>query len=261
MAHLGRVRSVSKIKAELLRPALTSVFEVEIPVPNFSPGLQTSDTLNLMCSEASLPGSSLATMEINNDFVGVTERYAHRKVFDDRLDLTFYVDAKEYLPIKFFEAWMKSVVNEDTDEAKSRYYSYKLRYPDDYTANQGLKVRKFEKDRRQTLEYEFFRSYPIQITSMPVSYEASSLLKCTVSMTYLRYLIVDSRNATPNILNPVLQAQQNTVNVAGLLGGLVNAGVDAITGNDTLGDIAGAVTTAQLGQAWGPRGDGTFGLL
>jgi len=261
MAQLGRVRSVSNIKSDLLRPALTSVFEVEIPVPNFSPGLRTSDKLNLMCSEASLPGSSLATMELTNDFVGVTERYAHRKVFDDRLDLTFYVDAKEYAPIKFFETWMQSVVNEDTREARSRYYAYTLKYPDDYVANQGLKVRKFERDRQQSLEYEFFRAYPIQITSMPVSYDASSLLKCTVSMTYLRYLIVDSHNAPPNILDPIVQAQQNNINVAGLLGGLVNAGVDAITGNDTLGDIAGAVTTAQIGQAWGPRGDGTFGLL
>ena len=108
MAQLGKVRSVSKIKSDLLRPALTSVFEVEVPIPNLSPGLQTNDTLNLMCSEASLPGSSLATMEINNDFTGVTERYAHRKVFDDRLDLTFYVDASEYLPIQFFETWSLS---------------------------------------------------------------------------------------------------------------------------------------------------------
>ena len=244
MAQLGRARSVSKIKAELLRPALTSVFEVEIPVPNVSPELQTSDSLNLMCSEASLPGSSLATMEINNDFVGVTERYAHRKVFDDRLDLTFYVDAREYLPIKFFETWIKSVVNEDTQDAKSPYYSYELRYPDDYTANQGLKVRKFEKDRKQSLEYEFFRSYPIQITSMPVSYDGSSLLKCTVSMTYLRYLIVDSTNAprssASTVINtPTQQARRNTISFGGIVGGLVNAGVDALTGNDLLGDIAG----------------------
>ena len=239
MAQLGKVRSVSKIKSDLLRPALTSVFEVEVPIPNLSPGLQTNDTLNLMCSEASLPGSSLATMEINNDFTGVTERYAHRKVFDDRLDLTFYVDASEYLPIQFFEAWMKSVVNEDVTNAKAKNYSYRLNYPDNYVADQGLKVRKFEKDRRQSLEYEFFRSYPIQITSMPVSYEASSLLKCTVSMTYLRYLIVDSTDSLYDAsLNPL---QQANFNAGGIVGGLVNAGVDRLTGNDLLGDIAGGV--------------------
>ena len=124
-------------------------------------------------------------------------------------------------------------------DAKSKNYSYRLNYPDNYVADQGLKVRKFEKDRRQTLEYEFFRSYPIQITSMPVSYEASSLLKCTVSMTYLRYLIVDS-NKSP--YDPSLDAvQQAKFNAGGLVGGLVNAGVDRLTGNDVLGDIAGGV--------------------
>jgi hypothetical protein len=32
-------------------------------------------------------------------------------------------------------------------------------------------------------------SYPISITSMPVSYDASSLLKCTVSFSYIRYYV------------------------------------------------------------------------
>ena len=134
---------------------------------------------------------------------------------------------------------MKSVVNEDVIDAKSKNYSYRLNYPDNYVADQGLKVRKFEKDRRQSLEYEFFRSYPMQITSMPVSYEASSLLKCTVSMTYLRYLIVDSTDSTLSAsLNPI---QQANFNAGGIVGGLVNAGIDKLTGNDLLGDIAGGV--------------------
>ena len=249
MAQLGKARSVSKIKSELLRPATTSVFEVEIPVPNSAAGLKTNDKLNLMCSEASLPGSSLATMEINNDFVGVTERYAHRKIFDDRLDLTFYVDAKEYAPIRFFETWMKSVVNEDISDAKSKSYHYELSYPDSYIADQGLKVRKFEKDRKQLLEYEFFRAYPIQITSMPVSYEASSLLKCTVSMTYLRYLITsvvtDNR---ASLFDPLSQASRNNF-FASLVGRLVDAGVDAVTGNDLLGDIAGGIASGMIQSA------------
>ena len=35
----------------------------------------------------------------------------------------------------------------------------------------------------------FVRAFPIAVASMPVSYDASSLLKCTVSMTYIRYYI------------------------------------------------------------------------
>tara|TARA_B100001250_G_scaffold165202_1_gene142208 strand:- start:336 stop:1094 length:759 start_codon:yes stop_codon:yes gene_type:complete len=242
MAQLGKVRSISDVKANLLRPALTSVFEVEIPIPRGSFGLKTNEKLNLMCSDASLPGSSIATMEVTNDFVGVTERYAHRRVFDDRIDLSFYVDAKEYLPIKFFETWLKFVVNEGPG-ARSRSYSYNLNYPNDYIADQGLIVRKFEKDRAQVLEYEFIRAYPIQITSMPVSYESSSLLKCTVSMTYLRYL--SSYSKAPNsttLSGAITQAAQNAQEFASsVVGGLVNAGVDQLTGNDLLGDVAGGI--------------------
>ena len=35
----------------------------------------------------------------------------------------------------------------------------------------------------------FIGAYPISVSSMPVSYDSSSLLKCSVSMTYLRYVI------------------------------------------------------------------------
>ena len=45
--------------------------------------------------------SSMATANLDNDFTGVSEKYAHRRVFDETIDLTFYCDAKEYLPIRF----------------------------------------------------------------------------------------------------------------------------------------------------------------
>jgi hypothetical protein len=118
------VRNIANIKSNLLHPALTSHFEVKIPIPKgFSDnpryltemvcldfGGSKQDQLNLMCSEATLPGSNLATFEINDNFHGVTERHAYRRVYDDRIDLTFYVDADNYIPIKYFETWMKYVV-------------------------------------------------------------------------------------------------------------------------------------------------------
>ena len=36
-------------------------------------------------------------MDINNDRTGVTEKHAYRRMFDDRIDFTFYVDASNYL--------------------------------------------------------------------------------------------------------------------------------------------------------------------
>lgn len=206
-------RTIAQIKSGLLRPALTSHFEVQIPVGTGNlntllkgvagdTGLQ--DLLNISCSDASLPGSSIATFELQNDFTGVTERYAHRRMYDDRIDFTFYVDAERYLPIRFFEAWMRYVTGEsgprtDTSQVtlKDSRYHYRMNFPKDYRCEDGLKIIKFERDYEtklpqhghSSLEYEFVGAYPISVSSMPVSYDASNLLKCTVSMTYLRYVI------------------------------------------------------------------------
>ena len=234
-------RSVSDIKTNLLAPALTSHFEVGIDVPSGLSGWRGQNRqgkIQLMCSEASLPGSSLATHQIDNDFHGVTERHAYRRLYDDRLDLTFYVDAKNYLPIKFFEDWISYITNENKRDARSNSYTYRMKYPDTYTVA-GLKVTKFEKDYRQALTYQFIKSFPIQITSMPVSYDGSDLLKCSVAMTYIRY-VVDSRIRPEGGGGVINILQQSLANAAG---GFVNDLVDDITGNDFLGDVAGAVVT------------------
>lgn len=198
-------RTVASIKANLLRPALTSHFEVEIAAPSngeFKKFLKYNgvnykqEQLNLLCSEATLPGSRLATLEINNDFTGVTERHAYRRVYDEGIDFTFYVDAENYLPIRFFETWIKFIVDEGIGKqsdknagSKDPHYFYRARYVEEYVAS-GLKVIKFERDYKgQTLEYEFIKSFPTSVTSIPVSYDASSLLKCTVTMTYIRYVL------------------------------------------------------------------------
>lgn len=234
---MPKARTVDKIKSEILQPATTSHFEVSIPKP---PGLSDGvlnangvnfpleqEKLNLLCSEAFLPGSSLATLELDNDYTGVTERHAYRRVYDDRIDLTFYVDAKNYLPIKFFETWIKYISGEEISEKPDRgvgvgakNYFYRMRYPDDYTADKGLQVTKFEKDLSSvnggsSLVYKFVRAYPISITSMPVSYDSSSLLKCTVSLTYIRYFFSSvsyKGTATKNLnKNPEQQAAYNAI--------------------------------------------------
>ena len=98
------------------------------------------------------------------------------------------------------------------------------RYPQGeggYIANQGLKVTKFEKDQSNgggALEYKFVNVFPLAINSMPVSYDASSLLKCTVSMSYIRYIVKSIPTPTIKVPmernpDPIQQAQQNSVNI------------------------------------------------
>ena len=208
-------KTVDQVKRNLLRPALTSHYEVTIGLPPGFDKVMTNafgysaiaghqNQLNLLCSEATLPGSSLATTEINNNFTGVTERHAYRRVFDEVIDLTFYVDVENYLPIRVFETWMayitgeqygpRNLVDIDPNEVKSNNYFYRMRYPDSspgyngYTAT-GLTVTKFERDYKHRLKYEFIKSFPRNITAMPVTYNGSDLLRCTVSLTYIRYIV------------------------------------------------------------------------
>ncbi len=243
-------KSVQDIKTNLLRPALTSHFEVEIGIPDALRGFvgNSQGKLNLMCSEAVLPGSQLATIDITNDYQGVTERHAYRRQFDQSIDLTFYVDAQDYIPIKFFEKWISYIMAEGTDNDMAfENYSYRTRYPDDYTSAEGLTVTKFEKDYKSQIKYQFIRSFPLAITSMPISYEASSLLKVSVQMTYIRYILLNNTNSLfvapgGGGWNPFGMAQ---FNIGGFLSNaaanLVGSAVNQATGSAVLGNFSGAV--------------------
>jgi len=193
-----------RVKSILLNPALTSHYICKFKPPDAAssffqsqegpfPGANylirpNQELIELSCSEASLPGSSLMTNEINDDHTGVTERHAYRRQFDDRLDFTFYVD-HDYKIINFFESWISYCGKEDNQpDLNNRNYFYRFNFPDDYQTD-DLYVTKFERDVfGSALEYRFIRAYPINITSMPISYDASQLLKCTVSFTYSRYV-------------------------------------------------------------------------
>ena len=267
-------KNISQIKSTLLHPATTSHFEVRIGLPNgsmntslrrFLSGNSQKD-LNLMCSEASLPGSQLATTEIFNDFTGATERHAYRRIYDETIDLVFYVDSGNYLPIMFFETWMNGIVNEDQNDAISGNYNYRIKYPDDYVAT-GLKVIKFEKTGNAgnmtygggQLEYTFVRSYPRSITSMPVSYDGSSLLKCSVQMTYVRYVVHHYSGGSASY-NPFQQSQFNLNGfLSNVAANLTDAAVDKITGSDFVGNVAGGFAGQFASRALSNTGIGILG--
>ena len=223
-----RPRSISEVKHKLLNPALTSHFQVVIGKPpredgsfnrflNESGAYHDADRLNLMCCETSLPGSQLATSELINDFHGVTERHVYRRQFDDRIDLTFYCDADQYLPIRFFEGWIKYITNENarggrTGRSSDQNFFYRMKFPNSYKGN--LEITKFEKNmysarRARPLTYAFVNCFPLSIASMPVTYDASDLLKCTVSFAYSRYYMESSKSGLAEFLDPLAQSLFN----------------------------------------------------
>lgn len=196
-----------EIKQKLLRPALTSHFQCWFNLPQAVKNAagqyyldgQQGGRISLLCSDASLPGSSVLTNEINDDYTGVTERLGYRRQYDNATDFTFYVDHGTanggYNVIRLFESWIRYATGE-TIEAEDSNYHYRVRYPDGETGYRSeMFIQKFERDfSGNYLEYVFVRAYPIAITSMPVSYNASELLKCTVSFTYNRYVIKSLAN-------------------------------------------------------------------
>ena len=221
-----RPRSISEVKAKLLNPALTSHFQVVIGRPSREDGsfnrylsesgaYHDADRLNLMCCETALPGSQLATTEQLNDFSGVSERHVNRRQFDDRIDLNFYCDANQYLPIRFFEAWMKYITNEDAGGSKRENFSYRMKFPNSYKGT--LEITKFERNmefggvgRTKQLTYGFVNVFPLAISSMPVSYDASDLLKCNVSFAYSRYYMEPSQSSSiQEFFNPLRQSVFN----------------------------------------------------
>jgi hypothetical protein len=248
--------SMSRIKSRLLQPALTSNYSVIITPPGKASFPRQSgdkgfalsfietqlgeqidnELLELSCSEASLPGSSFATIDISNDYMGITQKHAYRRLYDDRADFTFYVTQNSnYYQIRFFEAWMRYIANEQyiqgvsANDKLSGASISRVQYPEFYKSI--IQIAKYERDygtgRSPTspiLIYKFIEAFPISINSIPVSYESSSLLKVTVSFSYTRYVIDDlttvaestvpSRN--PNSIgNPDVPSGTTTVQLNG----------------------------------------------
>ena len=216
MAKLGVTpthKTVDDLRNTILSPSLTPYFEVQFPVPSFLSNLNSGSTspynyLTLLCTEAVLPGNNLITFNVDNDYSGVTEKMPHRKVYDQQLQLTFYVNAEEdaYYPIRFFESYISYIAGEDPSDAvsldklRNQNYFYRMSYPDEYMID-GLLIKKFEKGGEfapptkdkvnpvdKQLTYEFIRSYPTAINSMPLSYGSVDVLKCTVTYSYIRYV-------------------------------------------------------------------------
>ena len=107
--------------------------------------------------------------------------------------------------------------------------------------DQGLKVIKFERDLQSQLEYTFIRSYPRSITSMPVTYDGSSLLKVSVQLTYMRYVLKPLRSkgiVGEAITDPFIQSQFNDNGISDLAARVTDNVLDFVTGNDAFGDTA-----------------------
>lgn len=159
--------------------------------------------LGYLCSEATLPTTSYATAEVKDNYIGITQEFAHTRLYTD-MDLTFYVDA-DYSILRFFEGWMDYIsggnIKGDEPAAATdlRTNIYRrFNFPNFYKV-QNMTILKFERDYDKVLEYTFVNAFPKGVTSIPVSYGAADLLKVTVSFNYDRYVVSRSNITKDNI--------------------------------------------------------------
>ena len=198
-----RPRRISDFKPTLTKLAQTSHYEVRFgrAVGGLGNYLRKrgvdkrfiAGEMGLLCNQASLPGSQLATANITGAYTGITEKFAHSRIYVP-ITLNFYVD-DVYKVIKFLEHWMEYTAGGThapggrigpITQSKSNYY-VRMQYPDDYRMEE-TKIMKFERDYSNNLEYTFFNLFPQNLGAIQVGYDASKILTASCTFEYTRYV-------------------------------------------------------------------------
>ena len=194
-----RPRGISDIMPKLQNVAQTSKFLVKFVLPR-SPlrrfmrqkGINDrfiSDNIGLLCSDAVLPGSAMASLNTAGDYQGLVEKFAHTRQFT-QISFDFYVDT-QYKSLKFLEHWMEYISGQSSADPVRDAYHFKMAYPEEYKSN-DTRIVKFEADHFQFLEYRFIGLFPISLNSTRVSYQNSQVLKATCSFSFDRYVCGES---------------------------------------------------------------------
>ena len=202
-----RPRQISDIMPKLQNVAQTSQYLVkfQLPVSSLRSYLRRkgvndrfiADNIGLLCSDAVLPGSALASVDTRGDFQGVIERFAHTRNFT-QINLQFYVD-NDYKSMKFIEHWMEYITGFNTDSARDGYH-FKLNYPESYKSNE-TRIVKFERDYNRFLEYRFVGLFPLSLSSTRVSYQGSQVLKASATFSFDRYICGESNSLARALKN------------------------------------------------------------
>mgnify|MGYP001158560439 FL=1 len=199
MSRRPKKYPINDIRSRFQTVALDNKYQIFIE-PNLNVYNAASDAgitrrfvdedLGLYASDAVLPGSSFADVEVSGDRQGITERMPFKRIYDD-VTLTFMVDRK-YQVIKFFESWIQLInpLHGDTD-GKAHNQVMTLRYPKDYKC--GISIMKFNKDYFERgigfVYYCMIRAWPLSVAPIPVNYDSGSILKLNVTFRYERYVM------------------------------------------------------------------------
>ena len=203
-----RPRGISDILPRMQNVAQTSHYFVRFALPNSDlrgflrrKGVDDRfivEDAGLLCNNAVLPGSALASVDTRGDFQGVIERFAHTRNFT-QINLEFYVD-NEYKSMKFIEHWMEYITGASGSDPSGDNHYFQLRYPKEYKSNE-TRIVKFERNYKQFLEYRFIGLFPLSLNSVRVSYQGSQILKASAAFSFDRYICGESGSLARDLRN------------------------------------------------------------
>lgn len=230
----ARPRRISEIRPLITNLAQTSHYEVKfggLPTQLVSylgtRGVDSrfiAEDAGLLCNNAVLPTTQLATVDVAGNYIGITETFAHRRQYQD-ISLEFYVD-KNYTTLKFLEHWMEFIasgasnpingINDPINYNIDAGYFIRMQYPEYYKSNR-TRIIKFDRDYRREIEYTFIGLYPYSIASIPVSYTSSDIMKIQATFKIDRYVVgkaysLDISNIQNNNISPNSANVSNTTN-------------------------------------------------
>jgi hypothetical protein len=251
---IAQPRKISDIKPLFTNLAQTSHYQVIFG--GLSPDLQfylsqkgvdprfIAESVGLLCSSASLPGSTHDTAQINGNFSGVIEKFAHTRIFTE-IQLEFLIDS-EYKVLKFLEYWIEYISSgSNVSQARDGYFfRMKYPYPDKNGRGGGYKcdqtkILKFDRDYKNEVQYNFYGMFPLSLSSLSVSYDESQILKASASFNYERYVVGDTSSL--GLLGNKNVPNSNAINNASG----ANATTAAQLQNGNIQQALGKLTTQQ----------------
>ena len=212
---------------------------------NRTNGLDFTEKMSIMCTEAELPGTSFETNLAVGHHQGIQEEFPSLRNFPP-LNLTFYVDA-DHVILEVLETWM-TFINPIEEGMKRSFNAFgRFNYPEDY--KEIMHITKFERDTfidqpqssRNNLErgippvprdksitklssYEFVNVFPKNMTSMKVAYGETNVLRLSVTFVYDRFFTKfyydDALSSVENTSSGIVNSNDQAARYKGGQGGL-----------------------------------------
>jgi len=175
-----------KAQAQLFSsgPAFANRFKIQLPSSSsFDMGVNgvTGESINIFCSEVSLPSRMFDTVDNVIGMVGV--KMPNRVVNDD-ISFTFILDGK-YQMKNYFDAWQAKIFNPESQNI------YELGFREDY----AKPVQIFQLDKKTEKPIygcNLNGAYPISVEAIRLSNDiATDVQRVTVTLSYATWDIID----------------------------------------------------------------------